>query len=129
MPSLALITVLAVLEFFVLGFLVGRARARYKIPAPATSGNEIFDRYFRVHVNTLEQLVVFLPLVWLFGWHVSAAWATGLGVVWIVGRAIYAVSYIRDPKKRAAGFALTAFPSLIMAVGVVIWAVRELLLA
>jgi uncharacterized MAPEG superfamily protein len=81
-----------------------------------------------VQANTVEQLLMFLPSLWIFGRYVSPLWAAGLGVVFIIGRAIYAVTYVRDPKSRSLGFALTSLPSLIMMVGILVWAVRALLL-
>jgi hypothetical protein len=128
MPFVAIVTVLALLQFFWLGLLVGRARTRYGIAAPATSGNEVFERHFRVHMNTLEQLVLFLPALWVFASYISPLWAAALGVVFILGRAIYATSYVRDPKSRALGFALTALPTLAMSAGIVIWAVRAIVM-
>lgn len=127
MPYVALVTVLALLQFFFFGFRVARARSKYGVPAPATSGNEVFERYFRVQMNTLEQLVIFLPALWIFARFVSPPVAAGLGVVFIVGRAIYAETYVRDPKKRALGFALTAFANFALMIGVAIWAVQAAL--
>ena len=124
MPFLALITALALLQFLYFGIQVGRARGRYNVPAPAISGNEHFERHFRVQMNTLEQLVMFLPALWMFGSYVSWLWACGLGAVFIVGRGIYALSYVRDPKSRSLGFAMTALPTLAMLVGVLYWAVK-----
>ncbi|HEX2495119.1 MAG TPA: MAPEG family protein [Steroidobacter sp.] len=123
MPYVALITILALLQFVWFGAQVGRARARYNVPAPASSGNEMFERHFRVQMNTLEQLVLFLPAMWLFAQFVQPLWAAALGVVWIVGRFLYASAYVRDPKSRSIGFALTALPSLIMLIGTLIEAV------
>ena len=65
--SLALVTVLALIEYMILGVMVGQARGRYKIEAPATTGDPMFERYFRVHQNTLESLIVFLPALWICG--------------------------------------------------------------
>jgi glutathione S-transferase len=126
MPYVAIVTVVALLEFFLFGFQVGRARTKYGIHAPATSGHEVFDRCFRVHMNTLEQLVLFLPTLWIFARFISPFWAASFGVVFIIGRAIYAVSYVRDPKSRALGFALTALPTLAMMVWIVVWAIRAI---
>jgi glutathione S-transferase len=128
MPYVAIVTVLALLQFLWLGFSVGRARAKYSVPVPASSGHEMFDRHFRVHMNTLEQLVVFLPALWMFAHFVSPLWAAALGAVFIVGRFIYASAYVRDPKSRSVGFALTAVPTLVMLVGVVVWALRALMM-
>lgn len=127
MPYVAIVTVLALLQYIWFGWQVGRARARYNVPAPATSGHELFERHFRVHVNTLETLVVFLPAMWLFAYGVSPVWAAVAGVVFIIGRFIYASAYVRDPKSREVGFALTMIPALVMLIGVVVWAVAELL--
>jgi uncharacterized MAPEG superfamily protein len=126
MPYVAIVTVLALLQYQWLGFSVGKARAKYNVPVPASSGNEMFDRHYRVHMNTLEQLVVFLPAMWLFAHTVSPLWAAGLGAVFIVGRFIYASAYVRDPKSRSLGFALTALPTLIMLLGAAAWAVWAL---
>ena len=128
MPYVAIVTVLALLEFLWFGILVGRARGKFGIAAPATAGNEVFERYFRVHMNTLEQLLMFLPVLWIFATYVSPVWAAALGAVFIVGRAIYAKSYIRDPKSRSLGFALTAVPTLIMMIGVLVWAIRAIII-
>ena len=84
----------------------GMARGKYGVEAPAVSGNEIFERHFRVHMNTLEQLVVFLPSLWLFSHFVSAPIGAGIGLVFVAGRALYAVSYVADPRKRSTGFTL-----------------------
>lgn len=127
MHYVAIVTVVALLQFFWFGWQVGAARTKYNIAAPAVSGNEIFERVFRVHMNTLEQLVVFLPALWIFASYVSALWAAILGAVFIVGRAIYAVTYVQDPKKRSAGFGLTALPVLAMLIGILIWAVMAVI--
>lgn len=124
MPFVAIVTVLALLQFFWLSVQVARARGRYGVAAPATTGHEVFERHFRVQMNTLEQLMLFLPALWLFASYISPLWAAALGMVFILGRAIYAISYVRDPKSRALGFALTAFPIFVMLIGILIWAVR-----
>ena len=114
MAWVVIVTVLALAQFIGFGILVGGARARYKVSAPATTGNEIFERYFRVQMNTLELVVLFVPAIWLFAVLVSANWAAGLGAVYLVGRMVYLRSYIREPKSRSLGFGLSALPILIM---------------
>ena len=127
MHYVAIVTVVALLQFFWFGWQVGVARGKYNIAAPAVSGNESFERVFRVHMNTLEQLVVFLPALWIFASFISPLWASILGAVFIVGRAIYSISYVKDPKKRSAGFALTALPELALLLGILIWAVMAVI--
>src|SRR5512138_1900028 len=127
MPYVAIVTVVALLQFFWFGWQVGVARGKYNIAAPAVSGNEMFERVFRVHMNTLEQLIVFLPALWIFASFISPLWASILGAVFIVGRAIYSITYVKDPKKRSAGFALTALPELALLLGILIWAVMAVI--
>jgi glutathione S-transferase len=127
MAYLAIVTVLALTQYIWFGLKVGRARATYGVAAPAVSGNEVFERHFRVHMNTAEQLVLFLPVLWIFGSYVSPIWGAGLGAVYIIGRFIYAGAYVRDPKGRSPGFALTSIPTLAMMVGILIWAIRALM--
>jgi glutathione S-transferase len=128
MPFVALVTVLALGQFFWFGTQVARARTRYGVPAPATTGHEQFERHYRVQMNTLEQLVLFLPVLWLFAIYISPLWAAALGMMFILGRAIYAISYVRDPRSRALGFALGAIATLIMLIGCAVWAVRAIVL-
>ena len=108
MPLITLVILLAAVEFMALGGMVGFARSKYGVKAPATSGHEIFERHFRVHYNTLEQLLVFIPAVWFFGAYVSESWGAAVGAVFIVARILYAVGYVRDPKKREVG-SITSF--------------------
>jgi len=124
MPYVALVTVAALLVFLWTGVRVGSARGKYGVHAPATTGNEIFERHFRVQMNTLEQLALFLPSLWIFASYVSPLWAACLGVVFVIGRVIYAVTYVRDPRSRSIGFALTALPTMAMIAGIAIWAIR-----
>jgi uncharacterized MAPEG superfamily protein len=127
MPYVLLVIVLALLQFMLFGIAVGRARGKYGVHAPAVTGNEHFERYFRVQANTLEQLIVFIPAVWLFAQFVDPHWAAGLGGVYLVGRTLYFMSYVKDPKSRGLGFVLTALPSMVMLVGVLIEALRMLM--
>ncbi|MET0985616.1 MAG: MAPEG family protein [Steroidobacteraceae bacterium] len=124
MAWVALVIVLALFEFLVFISLVGRARTLYGIAAPATTGHEMFERYFRVQQNTMEQLLLFLPSIWLFATFISATWAAALGAVFLVGRAIYAVSYVREPKSRGLGFGLTSLPNMVLMIGALVGAIR-----
>ena len=127
MAYVDIVTALAVLQFLVFGFKVGKARGRYGVKAPAITGNEIFERYFRVQQNTLEQLIVFLPGLYLFSHYFSPPAAAALGVVYLIGREVYAATYVKDPAKREMGYGLTFLPTVILVLGGLIGAVRELL--
>jgi glutathione S-transferase len=115
-----LIMVLAVVEVVVLGFLVGRGRATYGVPAPATTGHPTWERLNRAHQNSLEQLVVFLPLFFVYCIHVGVKTGILLGVIYLIARIIYAVGYVRDPARRAAGAFITFFVDVWLAVGSII---------
>jgi glutathione S-transferase len=128
MAWVLIVMVLALLQFYGFGIAVGGARKRYGISAPATSGHPVFERYFRVQMNTLEQLVAFLPAIWLFAQFIDPHWAAALGVVYLTGRMIYFMSYVKEPKSRSLGFALTSLPILIMLGGVLYTAVKMLLI-
>ena len=122
MALVNLIVALALLQFFAFATAVGVARERYNVAAPATTGNEVFERYFRVQMNTLELLVMFVPAIWMFGFYVSANIAAGLGALYIIGRVIYFFSYVKDPKKRSLGFGLSAGPVAVLVIGALVGA-------
>jgi glutathione S-transferase len=126
MAYVDIVTALALLQFVVFLMQVGRARDKYGVLAPATTGNEIFERYFRVQQNTLEQLILFLPGLYLFAHYLNPLWAAGLGLIYLIGRQIYSASYVKDPKTRSAGFGLTFLPTLVLIVGGLIGAAIHL---
>jgi glutathione S-transferase len=126
MTYVDIVTALALLQFLVFGFRVAKARGRYGVAAPAIAGNEIFERYFRVQQNTLEQLIVFLPALYVFSHYYSPLVAAGLGVVYLIGREIYAITYVKDPKKRELGYLVTALPVAILILGALFGAIRQL---
>jgi uncharacterized MAPEG superfamily protein len=126
MALVYLVIALALLEFFVFGAAVGRARGRYGVAAPATSGHEMFERYYRVQMNTLELLVMWVPAMWLFAREVSPAAAVGLGILYLIGRLVYFFAYVKDPKTRGLGYALSAGPTLLLVLGAVFGAARAL---
>ncbi|RDS85693.1 MAPEG family protein [Dyella psychrodurans] len=102
----ALVTLLTVLLQFGTMYAVGRARAKYRIEAPAISGHPAFERAYRVQMNTLESTLMFLPLLWLAVHYGYVLWAGVAGLVWIAGRAWYAMAYLQDAGKRGPGYML-----------------------
>ena len=126
MPYCHIVIALALVEYLVFGYAVGRARKRYGVRAPAVTGHELFERYHRAHVNTLELLIVFLPGMLLFARYVSPIWAAAVGVVFIVGRAWYFRAYVKDPDQRHVGFALSFFAIAVLLAGGLLGAVRAL---
>lgn len=107
-----LVAALAVLQFFAFGVLVGLARNRYGVHAPAVTGDPMFERNVRVHMNTLEQLVALLPALYLAARYWPAPWVAAAGAVYLVGRMVYRQAYLKDPRSRSLGFALSALPIL-----------------
>jgi hypothetical protein len=75
-------------------------------------------------MNTLEQLVVFIPSVLIFGQYLSPYLAAALGVVFLIGRLVYLFGYVKDPKKREVGFLLSAAPTLFLLLGAIVGAAR-----
>ena len=122
MPQVHVVMLLAVLQYFVFGLAVGYARGRYGIPAPATAGHPDFERYYRAQMNTLEQLVIFIPALWSFATFVNSDLAAILGAVFIVGRAMYFVGYVKAAEKRSAGFGLSTLATLALLIGGIIGA-------
>ena len=115
---------LAVAQFFYFGLMVGRARAKYKVPAPAMTGNEVFERYFRVQMNTLELLAMFIPSILLYSAYLQPAVAAAVGAVYLVGRIIYLYTYIKEPKSRSTGFGLSIAPIMVLWGGGMFGAIR-----
>ena len=112
----ALITALTVVIISIAMFFVGRARGKYQIHAPATSGHPDFDRAFRAHQNTLEQTVMFLPLLWLATMYCNEQYAAYLGYAWLVGRAWYLYGYIAEAGNRGTGFGISILATLVLLV-------------
>lgn len=117
MEAVIIVTVLALLQFNWFGLEVTKMRAKHQCKAPATTGAPEFERMFRVQQNTMEQLVMFLPALWLFAKTVQPLWAAGLGAVYLVGRAMYRIAYVNDPTSRSPGMMLTGLPTMVMLIG------------
>lgn len=115
MNHLHTVALLAVLEYLAFTLLTGRARMRGHVMAPSTTGDEAFNRAFRVQQNTLEQIVAFLPALLLAGLYWPQDLVAGIGVVWLVGRLLYRQQYVKNPASRGPGFALTLLPTVALA--------------
>ena len=127
MEVTAIIIGLALLEYMFLSYRVGASRGKYDVPAPATTGNEMFERHYRVQVNTVEQLVVFLPSILIFTLYTSEQLAWVMGIIFIVGRAMYAVAYVADPAKRTMGFVTGYLANVVLVLGSIFGAVKTIL--
>jgi glutathione S-transferase len=113
----ALVTLLAIGLYFFTSLRVGKARQTFGIKAPAITGNPDFERQFRVQMNTLEWLPIFLPSLWLFAIYVSDPIAAAIGVVWIAGRVLYMTGYSQAAEKRSMGFGIQALAAAVLWVG------------
>jgi uncharacterized membrane protein YecN with MAPEG domain len=120
----AIVTLVSLLVYIWMMVRVGRARAKCGIHAPVMTGDAELERHIRVHANTLESLPIFLPSLWLFAIYWNDMVAAILGVVWIVGRIVYALGYAAAPEKREIGFMIQGVATLVLllgALGRVIW--------
>jgi glutathione S-transferase len=124
MPYVHIVIGLALAQFFYFSLLVGKARSKYNVHAPAVVGNEVFERYFRVHMNTLELLVMFIPSILLFSLYLRPDVAAGIGVIYLIGRMIYLYAYVKEPKSRSLGFGLSMLPIMVLVVGAIFGAIR-----
>jgi len=120
MELVSFVIALALLECFVFGALVGQARSRFGVEAPAMTGHPDFERINRVHQNSLEQLVLFVPAIWIFASTVSPRIAAALGLVFVVGRAVYARGYMQEAKKRSTGMAISSVGLILLLLGAAI---------
>lgn len=124
----AIVTLLSLILYFTMSLRVGQARSQYGIAAPAITGNEDFERVFRVQANTLEWLPIYLPSLWLFALYWNDRVAAVVGVVWIVGRILYMTGYSKAASSRSAGFGIQALATGVLlfgALGKIIWVAMQ----
>lgn len=126
-PWTSLITALSLLLYLVITINVGRARAKYKVSPPQMAGDPDFERVLRVQQNTLEQLVFFLPALWLFSFYVSPLWGSVIGAVWLVGRIVYALGYYQAAQKRLLGFGISSISGMLLLLGSFFGIIRSLM--
>jgi glutathione S-transferase len=120
----ALVTCLTIAFYFFTSARVAKARAAFGIKAPAITGNPDFERVFRVQMNTLEWMPIFLPSLWLFAIYIGDGAAASIGLVWITGRVLYMIGYSQATAKRTPGFAVQATAATTLwlgALGAIIW--------
>ncbi|MCX7277788.1 MAG: MAPEG family protein [Burkholderiales bacterium] len=122
-----LVAVLALVQFVFFAALVGQARTKYGVKAPAISGHPMFERLYRVQMNTLEMLLIYLPSLYMAARYWSPLLVAGVGVVYVLGRFVYWRAYAQDPAKRAVGYAISVAPTLILLGGAGLGALRATL--
>jgi uncharacterized membrane protein YecN with MAPEG domain len=116
----SIITVSALIVYYVNILKVGIARAKYNVQPPAMTGDPNFERALRVQQNMLEQLILFLPLLWIFSYYISELWGVIVGSIWILGRVLYAWGYYQEAKKRTLGFGISGLSVLALLLGCLI---------
>lgn len=119
------VIVLALLQYLAFGVLVGRGRGQYGVSAPAITGHEMFERLYRVQMNTLELLVVLVPALWMAARYWSPIWVAGAGAVYLVGRVVYWRAYVKEPSSRTLGYALSFIPTVGLLLAALAGAVRQ----
>ena len=127
MEVMAIVTIIALLQFMLFGIQVGQQRQKHDVKAPSMAGHSDYERANRVHLNTMEQLVVVLPAMWIFGNLFNPFYAAGLGAVFIVARFIYQAAYMKDPAGRGAGFIIGFLATAAMLLGGLVGAVMKLI--
>ena len=127
MTYVAIIISLLLIQLFYFGFKVGVARGKYGVSAPAVTGDLMFERAYRVHQNTFEQLVIVIPSLIIFATYVHSLIASGLGLLFLIGRMIYEKAYLKDPKSRGNGFLIGVIPTALLLFGGLIGAIYSLI--
>jgi glutathione S-transferase len=127
-PWVSLVTIAALILFFVVTINVGRARFKYGVKPPEMSGEPAFERVVRVQQNTLEQLVLFLPALWIFATFVQPNVAAIIGAVWVFGRILYAWGYYQAAEKRGPGFGISSLATIVLLLGSLWGIVPQLLI-
>ena len=126
MIYVSIVTSIMLIQLFAFGLKAGMAREKGQIKAPAITGDDNFERLYRVHYNTIELLMVAIPSMWIFATHIHAIGAAILGFIYVIGRIIYAKAYVADPATRGTGFMISVIPTVILMLGALIGAIITL---
>lgn len=127
MESTALLILIALAQYVFFSARVGALRGKYGVDAPKTTGDENWERLYRVQMNTLEQLIVFVPAMLIFSSYVSALWVWIPGLLFIVGRQLYAFEYVKNPPSRVAGMGLTLLANAVLLVGSLVAVIMKMI--
>ncbi len=122
-----IVTLAALIQLLLFAHFVGNARGKYGVRAPATTGHPIFEAWFRVQANTVEMSIVFLPALWLAARYWQPRYAALTGLVYLIGRALFAQGYVKHPDKRGLGFGISYVAVAVLILAALVGAVRELL--
>ncbi len=123
----AIVTLLALMQFMLFSIQVGSMRVKHGVKAPATAGHPEFERMFRVQQNTMEQMVVFVPALWIYAYLVNPLWGAGIGIFFVIGRIVYRAAYLKDPASRSNGFTIGVLATAVLLVWSLVAAVMSLI--
>ena len=127
MEATVIVTFLALGQYVLFGVQVGSMRGKHGIKAPAQTGHPEFERMSRVHLNTMEQLVLFLPALWMQAYYANPLYGAVVGMVYVVGRFIYRAEYLKDPDSRGLGFTMSFIPSAVLLIWALVAAILNML--
>jgi len=118
-PYTAFATLLDMVLYFFLSFTVSQGRRIYKIRSPLaeTEGPEKFQRFYRMQMSLLEQLVFHLPTLWVAAYAMDDVFAALIGLIWLFGRLLYAVRYYQKPNRRIKGYIISMIANIILLIG------------
>ncbi len=123
----AIVTLLALMQFMLFSIQVGAMRVKHGVKAPAITGHPEFERMFRIQQNTMEQLVVFVPALWIYAHLVNPLWGAGIGLLFVIGRFVYRAAYLKDPASRSNGFTIGVLATSVLLVWSLVAAVMSLI--
>ena len=127
MTLTAAITLVLLIEYFVFTMLVGLARKKTGVKAPATTGDSFFEATLRVQQNTLEQLIYVIPSIWICSYFLNELFAVIAASIFFLGRIIFCIGYRKAPEKRAIGFIIGWLGSIALVLGGCWGVIRNLL--